>query len=79
MQSTALQCIFLNGCAFLGSLAAFRLVLAPMVGALLAGRTLRGWAGPGASAAALQAFEAAYHLLWLLPAYLVSLTVNGLW
>jgi len=52
--------------------------VAPALQWLLA-HSVRRWAGPAAADALLAAFSLAYNALWLLPAYAVSLVVNGMW
>lgn len=52
--------------------------MAPALQWLLA-HSVRRWAGPAAADTLLAAFSLAYNALWLLPAYAVSLVVNGMW
>jgi len=74
IRRKSLQCFILNGVLFAGSVILYRFLLKPVVSSILPSITQADQIET-----AERAFGLGFQIFWILPIYLISFTVNGLW
>ena len=78
VQPKIAQCLLLNGCIFLGSIAWWSGALLPVLRYAMALAVAPAW-GAWWARSLEDALTSLYSLAWLLPAYAVTLLVSGIW
>jgi len=74
LRRKSLQCFFLNGVLFAGSVILYTYILQPVVSSFLP-----SIADEDQVETAERAFGLGFQVFWIIPIYLISFTVNGLW
>jgi len=74
IRRKSLNCFILNGVLFAGSVILYQFILQPLVSSFLPSIT-----DADQVESAERAFGIGFQVFWIIPIYLISFTVNGLW